>query len=507
MLSNRELEVVMSLRDEVSKKLQGIQANLAKFSDSTKDLGLQMRKTGREISYVGSSMIMLGTAITAPLIAAYKEAGKYNADIAKQLNETKYTFQNLAISIGTALLPAMKKITDQTARVVDWWNNLDRTTRDKLIQSIFNLGKAVIALGLAFTIVGRSIASLANLALLLSNLVLLDPRIAGLTLLIGGLVIAMVKWQAVCNVVINTLEVLASWVNTVVDYLLVLKNALTFNWGDVKKDLQDIHNQTVAWMTILSGKNGPTANYLDNLRQQIADIQKAFSGIGNTKNPNAEREGGTLLSGFKLGIEQAQEALGSFRSWGVQAAMDLASGMQSNFKTFFVDAFHGQLKTAQDYFAAWGNMVIDIVANVVSKMLEQWALTKVMGLFGSFSGAAGTTGTTASTISAPKLSGSMGGLYGGFHSGGVIRAHNGLAIDEVPIIVQTGERVLSRSQNRQYEKMLATGGENHIHYHSTVVIKAWDFADIYSNKDTIEGIINESLRRQGTVAKSIKKYS
>jgi hypothetical protein len=48
-----------------------------------------------------------------------------------------------------------------------------------------------------------------------------------------------------------------------------------------------------------------------------------------------------------------------------------------------------------------------------------------------------------------------------FHSGGVITAHTGwprLASDEVPIIAQTGERVLSRSQNRDYEAGRSGGG-------------------------------------------------
>lgn len=40
-----------------------------------------------------------------------------------------------------------------------------------------------------------------------------------------------------------------------------------------------------------------------------------------------------------------------------------------------------------------------------------------------------------------------------FHSGGMIRAHDGLAVDEVPIIAQTGEGVLSR------RGMAAIGGE------------------------------------------------
>jgi hypothetical protein len=44
-------------------------------------------------------------------------------------------------------------------------------------------------------------------------------------------------------------------------------------------------------------------------------------------------------------------------------------------------------------------------------------------------------------------------IGGFFHSGGPIYAHGGLNLksDEVPIIAQTGERVLSRSQNRDYE--------------------------------------------------------
>ena len=49
--------------------------------------------------------------------------------------------------------------------------------------------------------------------------------------------------------------------------------------------------------------------------------------------------------------------------------------------------------------------------------------------------------------------GGGGGGGGGFHDGGFIRAHNGLAVDEVPIIAQTGEGILSR------RGMRALGGE------------------------------------------------
>jgi len=44
--------------------------------------------------------------------------------------------------------------------------------------------------------------------------------------------------------------------------------------------------------------------------------------------------------------------------------------------------------------------------------------------------------------------GHAGGLV---TSHGIIRAHGGLAPDEIPAILQTGERVLSRGQNASYE--------------------------------------------------------
>ncbi len=51
-----------------------------------------------------------------------------------------------------------------------------------------------------------------------------------------------------------------------------------------------------------------------------------------------------------------------------------------------------------------------------------------------------------------------------YHQGGPVYAHGGLALDEVPIIAQTGERVLSREQNRDYEAGMGGGGDSHYHH-------------------------------------------
>jgi len=75
---------------------------------------------------------------------------------------------------------------------------------------------------------------------------------------------------------------------------------------------------------------------------------------------------------------------------------------------------------------------------------------------------------TALEIAAASLAATSFFHAGGvvMHGGGLIRAHSGyLASDERVIIAQTGERVLSRNQNKDYEagKAAAGGGGSHIH--------------------------------------------
>ena len=74
MPTNRELEIVMKLKDEITKRLQGIEGNIQKFANSCKQLGGTMRQVGREISQVGQNLIFMGGALTGPLALAFKSA-------------------------------------------------------------------------------------------------------------------------------------------------------------------------------------------------------------------------------------------------------------------------------------------------------------------------------------------------------------------------------------------------------------------------------------------------
>jgi hypothetical protein len=88
----------------------------------------------------------------------------------------------------------------------------------------------------------------------------------------------------------------------------------------------------------------------------------------------------------------------------------------------------------------------------------------------------------------------------------MIYAHGGLNLksDEVPIIAQTGERVLSRQQNRDYEAGMLSGGAgggttNHITY--SPVVNAIDARGVENilkkHSSAMVKIINQKIGTRG----------
>lgn len=491
MPSDKEIEIILKLRDEVTKVLQGVQQNLHKFSTAVREVGVDMRKTGRELSSMGSSMAMAGTAITGPLIAAYKEAGKYNADISRQLNETKNVFQRLSVSIGESLIPVMRELTDDVAKMVSWWKNLDQATRDKIITNIFNLGKNLIILGAAFVIVGKSVAFLGNLAILTTTLMKVHPYVLAATAAFTILSVAMLKSKAIADGIIFAFTKITQIISgglINIDY-----KKMSAGLDDFKKSFTDI-----------------SSLYKDFLSEM---------GKGDWEKEKLEE--GNFFSGFKMGLEQTRETLASWRDTGIQAAAQLANGMQSNIKTGFLDIFHNQLKTAKDYFKAFGDMILDIFADVCAKIVTEWITTMAITGLGKLFGAAFSFGGGITSLG----TGVSQGAYGSgnfvdvarntvatpyYHSGGLIRAHGGLnlASDEIPIIAQTGERVLSRSQNREYERGRGSGVV--VNQRNTFHIQAVDAASFQElcmrNPEAIASIakytVLDDINRNGDIRKS-----
>lgn len=116
--------------------------------------------------------------------------------------------------------------------------------------------------------------------------------------------------------------------------------------------------------------------------------------------------------------------------------------------------FLGDLTTgAKNFKAAFADMVKSFVAGVAKMIAQEMALRAIKSLMGAWGGGGGSagvahTGGVAGRLSVRrKVSPLLFGHAPRYHNGGIA----GLKPDEVPAILQTGERVLSRRQTAAYE--------------------------------------------------------
>lgn len=176
---------------------------------------------------------------------------------------------------------------------------------------------------------------------------------------------------------------------------------------------------------------------IDGTRQKLLELQLKARDLSDE-----------MAGGFREGLLQyVDESGGQFKQM-VDLAKSTAQAMESSFSDFFFDAMTGKLKTLGDYV----NSFMKSVQRAISNMLAQQATEGLIKGIGSFMGNPVTGG--GSIGSAPAMASSVVAVA---HDGGMIvpRFHfGGLASDEVPAVLLTKERVLSREQNVLFEKFV-----------------------------------------------------
>jgi hypothetical protein len=179
--------------------------------------------------------------------------------------------------------------------------------------------------------------------------------------------------------------------------------------------------------------------------------------------------------------------------------------MKYTLSGFFQDFFKGELKSAKEYFAEFGNSILAMFGNIIAEIITRWMVMKVITGFGGIFQATSAAGYSGSANAASAAGYGAGGsnlnTLNYMHKGGMIYAHNGLAIDEVPIIAQTGERVLSRKQNKAYEQ--GSGVTINVNQ----VIQAWDASDVYRNRKMLSASLAEEIKNNAGIRKIIKGYT
>jgi hypothetical protein len=267
---------------------------------------------------------------------------------------------------------------------------------------------------------------------------------------------------------------------------------------------EDAGQKRIALQRELLGLQQRYQNQIDKLKDPAGWYaqQDAINGTRAALvelNDEAQRLTGTLGEGATRGFREFVDSANTAFEDGRQLAADGAQGMMDTLDAGLFDAMKGRLKSGEDYWTMFSDVILRSLSQIISRQATVGIL-KLLGLakeqnVAADASAVGTTAALTGAMAAQTgvvtaltsaywalamakaaagAGGGGGAAAGGAtqaatvaHTGGLIlhgggpvrlvpRFHTGgLAADEVPAILQTGERVLSRGQNRTFEKLAA----------------------------------------------------
>jgi len=235
----------------------------------------------------------------------------------------------------------------------------------------------------------------------------------------------------------------------------------------------------------------------DSAKEAMTQYDLVFAKVKDTGDKTGE-----ILRNVAKEVGKSAEEAGRQFNVMEEFAKQSAHNMQNAFSQFFFKAFTGELRSVKEVFADFGRAVLQMISNILAKLL-------LIKIFTAMAGAGGTIfGVPVASL---------------FHQGGTverrnrafIRAHSGLAPDEVPIIAQTGEGVLSR------RGMQAVGGSDNLRalndgesirgggvtINVNQVIQAWDAQDVWRNRKMLSNAIADDIYNNGKIRSVIRSYA
>ncbi len=514
MPTNRELSIIMRLKDEVTKKLQGVEAGIQKFANSTHKLGMNMRQVGREITQVGSTLTFMGAALTGPLALAFKSSEKYSQSVSNELKRLDNAFIALRVSIAEALVPVVHKLANVFGNLLALWNSIPPATQQMIIQGIAITGIFLTLSGVVVNLGGRLIrlgGIILDLVSKFALFALANPWLVGIAAVVTGLIIVFLKFRDVAVPVLNAIEIAAQMVY--IGFVKLIKYLLV-GFDQLSLGLQKFYEL----LGKIPGKLGEpyreASEHIKKFRENLDGLIKAsdmeMDRVGSKISNILVTGEGSLVKGYDKARAAIENFINSLKNLGKDIKIDevaqkfdaiksigegTAKSLGSVFKHFFTDLFKGQIDDVRDYFAEFGNMMLEVLAEVLAKMI----LVKTIGAV--FPGMI------------PFFH--RGGMV--YHAGGPVHAvyaHAGLEPDEVPIIAQSGEGVLSRRGIRALGGAASLRRLNEgeslkpgITINVNQVIQAWDAQDVWRNRKMLSNAIADDIYNNGKIRSVIRSYT
>ena len=552
-MSNKQLSIILKLRDEATKRLEGVRGSLQRFANSWK-----------------KNWLAITAAITASIMALHKAWELM--ELGAKAEQQKQAFKNLAASLGMSAdkiiedLRRMSGETMSTSQIMGKASQamilgIDPTKLAKMMEisraSARAFGKDVgfmfesIAVG-----VGRqSKLILDNLGIIVSAGDAYEKYAKTLGKSTKELT-EMERKQAFLNATLEAGERILQQIDTSTMTNLEKMQKLKAGWQDLAEKIgqslwlvlgfiQGFMNQIISgFFTLLEVANtvfqkllvplikfyevlGKLPGHMGETYRQAAESVKKLS---NSIEQNKKVFELAATESAKVAMEQYDLVFAKVKDTGDKTtevlkqvakqvgesakdtaqqfnameefAKQSARNMQDAFAQFFFKAFTGELRNVKEIFADFGRAVLQMIANIIAKLLLIKLFTAMAGPGGSIFGVP------------------VGSL---FHEGGmvgrqrrrVIKAHQGLAPDEVPIVAQTGEGVLSRRGmsalgGPESLKALNRGEEvkgGGVTININQVVQAWDAQDVWRNRKMLSEAIADDIYNNGKIRSVIRSYT
>lgn len=221
----------------------------------------------------------------------------------------------------------------------------------------------------------------------------------------------------------------------------------------------------------------------------VGALEERFPGVAEFLTSLFEEDSALdrALTDLESALARLQDGISELEHESVQWARNLSRGIAEAIA-------HG--RDLYDVFDQFLRMI-------AARWLEVQVVDRILGLGGDDGG------WLARILGSIPIFHAGGLVLGGqrvavMHSGAMV----GLAPDEVPAILQVGERVLSRQQNDQFERMLEEQVNeprevNHNYY--IYAVDAASFADMVArNPDAVKAVVMEDLALNGPLRRMLR---
>ena len=499
MANDTTANIILRLKDEFSKGLVKAGKDFDSFAHSVDRMGTSMARTG-------AKMVAVGTTMNAPFYAAAAVMTKYSMAAHQQMDRLANEFLSLSKIMADAALPTIREFNNNFTKLI----NLLKTIDPVLIQNVAHwsmvTGAILIAIGTFDIFFGKIISLLAKLALFIGST-------GALAIAITGVVVVILSQLGLLNTAWDMLRRGADIACAGIQSAFAgLKATLLASIHGILWAFEELNNFFHFWKNGM--KLSPTVDHSlskaigEEVQKSVGELQRLntelqrvasgetagqFTGLVN-KATAAFNKISTAWKSTSTKIKTVSEDMGTFAK---QEADMIGSK--------FGDMFDRVIFEGQKFSTSFKQMMRDIgrqvIRDVISKVISA-AINMAFGTMGGGSAGGFSLGSMHS-----------GGMITKYHNGGLIYAHNGLAPDEVPIVAQTGEGVLSR------KGMAALGGSDNLRalnngqgmdraitYSPVVVIQAWDTADVYRNRKALSAALSEEIKNNGSLRDTIKRY-